>query len=336
MLASLSIPKIENVEINEKYGRFVIEPLEKGFGITLGNALRRVLLRYLPGSAVTRVRIDGIHHEFSPIPNVKEDVLDFLLNIKSLRMKSVTGKSGKLYLRKDGEGEVRASDITPSMDFEIVNPDLYLATLSGKEASLSVEMGVDLGMGYQTAGGAANMPIGTIMVDAIFTPVRKVNFTTEPLHLGRETSQEKLTIEIWTDGTMAPARAISRGAAILVDHLKPVVDFSRASDIEEKKAMRAFIPEEIYNMVVEKLDLSVRAMNCLHRSGINTVGELASLDEKELLNLRNFGQKSRTEVEEKLAALGLSFPRRNGEVDTDASEEDAETPKKPARKRKSA
>ena len=335
-MASLSIPKIENIEINEKYGRFVIEPLEKGFGITLGNALRRVLLRYLPGSAVTRVRIDGVQHEFSPIPNVKEDVLDFLLNIKSLRMKSVTGKSGKLFLRKDGEGEVRASDITPSMDFEIVNPDLYLATLSGKEASLSVEMGVDLGMGYQTAGGSANMPIGTIMVDAIFTPVRKVNFTTEPLHLGRETSQEKLTIEIWTDGTMTPARAISRGAAILVDHLKPVMDFSRTSDIEEKKAMRAFIPEEIYNMVVEKLDLSVRAMNCLHRSGINTVGELASLDEKEMLNLRNFGQKSRMEVEEKLAALGLSFPRPNMEVATDASEEDAETPKKPARKRKSA
>ncbi|MCL1885532.1 MAG: DNA-directed RNA polymerase subunit alpha [Dehalococcoidia bacterium] len=336
MLASLSIPKIENVETSDKYGRFVIEPLEKGFGTTLGNALRRVLLRYLPGSAVTRVRIDGIQHEFSPIPGVKEDVLDFLLNIKSLRMKALSGKPGKLYLEKDGEGEVHASDITPSADFEIVNPDLYLATLSGKNASLAVELDVDMGMGYQTAGGSANMPIGTITVDAIFTPVRKVNFTTEPLHLGRETSQERLTVEIWTDGTMAPSRAISRGAAILVEHLKPVVDFSRASDLEEKKAMRAFIPEDIYNKPVKELDLSVRALNCLHRSGINTVGELASLDEKELLNLRNFGQKSRIEVEEKLTSLGLSFPKLGDEGGSDESEEEEEAPKKSSRKKKSS
>ncbi|MCL2615367.1 MAG: DNA-directed RNA polymerase subunit alpha [Dehalococcoidia bacterium] len=336
MLASLSIPKIENVETSDKYGRFVIEPLEKGFGTTLGNALRRVLLRYLPGSAVTRVRIDGIQHEFSPIPGVKEDVLDFLLNIKSLRMKSLSGKPGKLYLEKDGEGEVHASDITPSADFEIVNPDLYLATLSGKDASLAVELDVDMGMGYQTAGGSANMPIGTITVDAIFAPVRKVNFTTEPLHLGRETSQERLTVEIWTDGTMAPSRAISRGAAILVEHLKPVVDFSRASELEEKKAMRAFIPKDIYNKPVKELDLSVRALNCLHRSGINMVGELASLDEKELLNLRNFGQKSRIEVEEKLTSLGLSFPKLGDEGSSDESEEEEELPKKSSRKKKSS
>ena len=332
-MASLSIPKIENVETDDKYGRFVIEPLEKGFGTTLGNALRRVLLRYLPGAAVTRVRIAGVQHEFAPIPNVKEDVLDFLLNIKSMRMKAVTGNPGKLYLEKDGDGEIRASDIAPSMDFEIVNPDLYLATLSGKGANLSVEMDVELGMGYQTAGGGVNMPIGTIMMDAIFTPVRKVNFTTEPLHLGRETSQERLTVEVWTDGTMTPARAISRGAAILVEHLKPVVDFCRVSDADEKKAMRAFIPEDIYNMPVEQLDLSVRAMNCLRRSGINTVGELVSLDEKELLALRNFGQKSRQEVEEKLADLGVSFPKIGGST-TDESETDVEKPKKVARKKK--
>lgn len=332
---SLSIPKIENVENSDKYGRFVISPLEKGFGTTLGNAMRRVLLRYLPGAAVTRVRIDGIQHEFSPIPNVKEDVLDFLLNIKSLRMKALSGKPGKLYIGKEGEGELRASDIMPSVDFEIVNPDLYLATLSGKAASLAVELDVDLGMGYQTAGGGANMPIGTIMVDSIFTPVRKVNFTTEPLHLGRETSQERLTIEIWTDGTMSPARAISRGAAILVEHLKPVVDFSCASDLAEKKSMRAFIPEDIYNMPVEQLDLSVRAMNCLHRSGINTVGELAGLNERELLNLRNFGQKSRLEVEEKLTGLGLSFPRMN-EAPAEENKEEPEAQKKSARKKKLA
>jgi DNA-directed RNA polymerase subunit alpha len=334
-LASLSIPKIENVESDEKYGRFVAEPLEKGFGATLGNAMRRVLLRYLPGAAVTRVRIEGIQHEFSPIPNVKEDVLDFVLNIKSLRLKPVTGQSGKLYLEKEGEGEVHASDITPSMDFEIVNPDLYLATLSGKKAHISVEMDVELGMGYQTAGGADNLPIGTIPVDAIFTPVRKVNFITEPLHLGRETSLEKLTLEIWTDGTLAPSRAISRGATLLVEQLKPMVDYGRVSAIDdEKKAIRASIPDDLYNMPVEKLDLSVRAMNCLRRSGINTVGELVSLGEKELLSLRNFGQKSRQEVEEKLAGLGLSFPSLSQPEAEEIVEETAEEVKKPARKKK--
>lgn len=335
-MASLSIPKIENVESGEKYGRFVAEPLEKGFGTTLGNALRRVLLRYLPGAAVTKVRIEGIQHEFSPIPNVKEDVLDFVLNIKSLKLKPVTGQPGKIYLEKEGEGEVYASDITSSMDFEIVNPGLYLATLSGKNARLSVEMDVELGMGYQTAGGVDNLPIGTIPVDAIFTPVRKVNFTTEPLHLGRETSQEKLTLEIWTDGTLAPSRAISRGASLLVEQLKPMVDYGRASDIDdEKKAIRASISEDLYNMPVEKLDLSVRAMNCLGRSGINTVGELVSLGEKELLSLRNFGQKSRQEVEEKLSGLGLAFPKVS-EIEVEELPEEGEKPKKPARKKKSA
>jgi DNA-directed RNA polymerase subunit alpha len=334
-LANLLVPKIENVESNEKYGRFVAEPLEKGFGTTLGNALRRVLLRYLPGAAITKVRIEGIQHEFSPIPNVKEDVLDFVLNLKSLKIKPVTGQAGKLYLEKEGEGEIHASDITPSMDFEIVNPDLYLATLSGKDARLSVEMDVELGMGYQTAGGSDNLPIGTIPVDAIFTPVRKVNFTTEPMHMGRETSQEKLTIEIWTDGTLAPSRAISRGAAILVEQLKPMVDYGRASDIDdEKKAIRASIPDDLFNMPVEKLDLSVRAMNCLRRSGINTVGELVSLSEKELLSLRNFGQKSRQEVEEKLVSLGLTFPKMSGA--SLEEEEEEEDNKKPAHKKKSA
>jgi DNA-directed RNA polymerase subunit alpha len=194
-------------------------------------------------------------------------------------------------------------------------------------------MDVELGMGYQTAGGSDNLPIGTIPVDAIFTPVRKVNFTTEPMHMGRETSQEKLTIEIWTDGTLAPSRAISRGAAILVEQLKPMVDYGRASDIDdEKKAIRASIPDDLFNMPVEKLDLSVRAMNCLRRSGINTVGELVSLSEKELLSLRNFGQKSRQEVEEKLVSLGLTFPKMSGA--SFEEEEEEEDTKKPARKKK--
>jgi len=326
------VPKIETVESNEKYGRFVAEPLEKGFGTTLGNAMRRVLLRYLPGAAVTCVRIDGIHHEFSAIPDVKEDVLDFVLNLKSLRLKPVTGQPGKLYLEKSGDGEVRASDIAGSVDFEIVNPDLYLATLSGKNAHLMVEIDVELGTGYQTASGGDNLPIGTIPVDAIFTPVRKVNFTTEPMHLGRETSQERLTLEIWTDGTLLPSRAVSRGAAILTEQLRPLMEYGGVSVAdEEKKAIRASIPDDLYNMPVEKLDLSVRAMNCLRRfGGINTVGELVSLDEKELLSLRNFGEKSRQEVEEKLSGLGLSFPRAS-EAPVEEKEGKAALPKRSSR-----
>jgi DNA-directed RNA polymerase subunit alpha len=307
-LATLSIPKIEPVEQTEKYGRFVAEPLDKGFSITVGNALRRVLLRYLPGAAVTHVRIEGIQHEFSPIPHVKEDVLDLLLNVKALKIRALSGQPGKLFLDKQGPGEVRARDISASVDFEIVNPELYLATLDSKSARLVIEMDVDMGMGYQPAGSSANLPIGTIPMDAIFTPVRKVNFTSEPVHLGRETSLERLTLEIWTDGTIAPARALSRGAAILIEQVKPFQEFGRSTQLdEERQAIRAAIPDDLYNMPVEKLDLSVRAMNCLRRSGINTVGELVSLGEKELLSLRNFGQKSRQEVEEKLQTLGLSF-----------------------------
>ena len=307
-MVTLSIPKIELVEQNERYGRFVVEPLDKGFGTTLGNGLRRVLLRYLPGAAVVSVSIDGIQHEFTAIPSVKEDMLDFLLNVKSLKIRAITGQSGKLSLEKKGRGEIRACDITPSADFEIVNPDLYLATIDAPKGQLAVEFDVELGTGYQPAGSSANLPIGTIPVDAIFTPVRKVNFSTEPVHLGRETSLERLTLEVWTDGTIAPARAVSYGASILADQLRPFVEYGRSTQLnEERQAIRAAIPETLFNMPVEKLDISVRAMNCLRRSGINTVGELASLDEKEISALRNFGQKSRQEVAEKLQTLGVSF-----------------------------
>ena len=327
-MVSLSVPKIEATEQNEKYGRFVAEPLDKGFGTTLGNALRRVLLRYLPGAAVTNVRIEGIQHEFTAIPDVKEDVLDFLLNVKTLKIRAMSGQTGKLYLEKEGRGEIHASDITPSVDFEIVNPELYLATIDSPDGRLMVEMDVELGTGYQPAGSSANLPVGTIPVDAIFTPVRKVNFTTEPVHLGRETSLERLVLEIWTDGTIAPSRALSRGATVLAEQLRPFVDYGRSTQIdEERQAIRATIPDDLFNLPVEKLDLSVRAMNCLRRSGINTVGELVSLGEKELLSLRNFGQKSRQEVEEKLQTLGLSFTQGSAAAPVEEPE------KKPKRKK---
>ncbi len=316
-MSSLVIPKIESIESGDNYGRFLVEPLTKGFGTTLGNALRRVLLGYLPGAAVTQVRIDGIQHEFSPIPYAKEDVLEFLLNIKEVKLKPLSGQSSKLTLEKEGKGEVYAADIKPSTDFEVINPELYLATLDSSEARLYAELDVELGTGYRPAEARDNLPAGTIPVDAIFTPVRKVNFTIEPVHTGHETSQEHLYLEVWTDGTIAPSDAISNSAAVLVEQLKPFVDYGRVSKIdEEKKALRKSIPEELFNKPIEQLDLSVRAMNCLRRSGINTVGELISTGEKELMSLRNFGQKSKQEIAERLETLGLSLSSGVAEAET--------------------
>jgi len=282
--------------------------LEKGFGVTLGNALRRVLLGYLPGAAVTRVQIEGIQHEFSTIPHVKEDTIEFLLNVKALRLKPLSGQPGKLTLEVEGEGQVCAADIKPSTDFEIVNPELYLATLDSPEARLYVEFDVELGKGYREAESSDDLPVGAIPVDAIFSPIRKVNFTIEPTHVGRETSLERLCLEVWTDGTISSEDAISHGARILVEQLSPFVDYVKVSQMKaEEQLARLSIPDEQYNMPVEQLNLSVRTMNCLRRGGIATVGELISKGERELLSLRNFGQKSKRELEERLKALGLSL-----------------------------
>ena len=307
-MSELLIPNIECTEMAENYGRFVAEPLEKGVGITLGNSLRRILLGYLPGVAVTQVRIEGVQHEFTVIPNAKEDVIEFLLNLKELRLKSLSSRSGTLILEKDGEGQVCASDIKPSADFEIVNPDLCLVTLNKPDASLYVELDIEIGTGFKVAESTENMPVGTIPVDAIFTPIRKVNYSVEPTHLGRETSRERLTLDVWTDGTTAPVDAVSQAAAILIEQLNPFVEYVKISQMKaEERAIRMSIPDEKYNMPVEQLDLSVRTMNCLRRGGITTVGELISQGEKGLLALRNFGQKSRQEVEERLGEMGLSL-----------------------------
>ena len=304
----LAVPKIECIDSSDKYGRFLAEPLEKGFGTTLGNAMRRVLLSSLPGAAVTRVRIEGVQHEFSPIPDVKEDVLEFLLNVKALRLKPLSDRPVRLTLEREKKGEVYAADISPSNDIEIVNPELYLVTLGSPKARFYVDLDVELGTGYRLAESSDNLPVGTIPVDAIFTPVRKVNFTIEPIHVGQETSRERLYLEVWTDGTISPVIAISYAASFLVEQLTPFVDYGRVSQIEEeKKALRDSIPKDLFNMPIEQLDLSVRAMNCLRRSGISTVGELISTEEKELLSLRNFGQKSKREIDERLRTLGLSL-----------------------------
>lgn len=324
-MSYLIIPKIECVESKDNFGLFVAEPLEKGFGVTLGNALRRVLLGYLQGAAVTHVRIEGIYHEFSTIPHVKEDTTEFLLNVKALRLRAITGQSGKLTLEVAGGGQVCAADIKPSVDFEIANPELYLATLDSPDARLNIEFDVELGIGYREAGSSDNLPVGTIPVDAIFTPIRKVNFTIQPTHIGQETSRERLLLEIWTDGTMSPFDSLSNSAEILMKQLHPFAEYARFSQVElEKEAFRLSIPEEQFNMPVEQLDLSVRTINCLRRATIATVGELISKRDKDLIRLRNFGQKSLDEINDRLQGLGLSLAAEAKEMPS------AEGAKKPA------
>lgn len=325
-MSRLVIPNIDCAECVDNYGRFIAEPLEIGFGVTLGNSLRRVLIGYLPGAAVSRVRIDGIQHEFSVVPNAKEDVMEFLLNVKALRLKPVSGRSGNLILDVRGEGRICAADIKPSADFEVANPELCLITLSAPDARLYVEFDVDLGMGYKTAEAVDDMPVGTIPVDAIFTPIRKINYTVEKTHIGQETSRERLVLEMWTDGTITPVEALSTGAAILIEQLAPFVEYAKVSQMKaEERLIRLSIPDEKYNMSVDQLDLSVRTMNCLRRSSISTVGELIGKGPKELLKLRNFGQKSYQEIEEKLSSLGLSLNAQAGQ-DEDEEDEEREAP----------
>ncbi len=307
-MSPLTLPRIECIESKGNFGRFSVEPLDKGLGITLGNSLRRMLLGYLPGAAITSVKIEGIQHEFSTIPDMKEDTIEFLLNVKAIRLKALSGRPGKLIMEVNREGEVHVSDIRGSDDFEIVDPEQYLATLDTADAKLYVEFNVELGEGFRQADTNANLPIGVIPVDAIFSPIRKVNFTIEPVHMGRETSRERMYLDIWTDGTISPVEAVSRSSELLVQQLSPFVGLAQASQVQiEKKAVITDIPDEKLNMPVEELDLSVRTMNSLRRGGIATVGELVFKGEKELLGLRNFGQKSRQEVEERLKVLGLTL-----------------------------
>ncbi len=332
-MAGLAVPKIECTEQAENYGRFIAEPLEKGFGVTLGNSLRRVLIGYLSGAAVTQVRIEGVQHEFTVIPNAKEDVMEFLLNIKEMRLKPLSDRGGTLILDFEGEGRVCASDIKPSADFEITNPDLCLITLNNPKSKLYVEMDVEIGTGFRGAESSDTTPVGTIPVDAIFSPIRKVNYVVEPTHLGRETSRERLRLDIWTDGTMQPVDTISHAASILIEQLTPFVEYVKISQMkDEERAIRLSIPDEKYNMPVEQLDLSVRTMNCLRRSNITTVGELIGKGTKELLKLRNFGQKSFQEIEDRLANIGLSLNPKPEEIPV-AEEIEEEKPKVKAKKK---
>jgi DNA-directed RNA polymerase subunit alpha len=303
-MPELSIPSVTCVESSVNYSRFLAEPLEPGFGVTLGNTLRRVLLSSLPGAAVTWVKIEGIQHEFSPIPHVKEDVMEFLLNVRQLRVCPLSREPGQLLLEADGEGKVSAADIKPSADFRIANPELYLASLDSSKARLYVELNVELGRGYVPAKSADGLPVGALPVDAIFTPVRKVNFLVESIKPGQEGSPEKLILEIWTDSTIFPWEALTQSANILVNQLSSFRDF----EVPMARAL-PILPEQ-YDAPLEELNLSTRSYNSLKRAGISTLGQLLEKGREGLPPLPGLGAKSRAEVEELMAKLGSPVPEK--------------------------
>lgn len=307
-MAGLSLPRVECVESTERYGRFVAEPLERGFGVTLGNSLRRVLFSSLSGAAITWVEIEGVQHEFSTIPYVKEDTTDFLLNVRAVRIRPLSQRSGKLSLEVEGAGEVCAADIKVSADFEIANPELHLATLDSPEARLSAEFNVELGRGWVPAGSSDSLPIGAIPIDAIFSPVRSANYSVEPSGITEGSNQEKLVLEVWTDGTLSPTEAVSQSATILMEQFSCFRELAKAL-VEEgaELAWQGLIPPEQYNMPIDQLNLSTHTYNSLRRGGVTTLGQILEKSIEGLCALAGFGAKSRDEVETALRVLDLPF-----------------------------
>jgi len=310
-LLEIEKPKIECVEISEDgfYGKFVIEPLERGYGITLGNAMRRILLSSLPGVAANHVRIDGVLHEFSTVPGVKEDVTELILNIKSLALTMNGDGNRTIYIDAKGPGRVTAGDIRTEGDVQVINKDLHIATLDDN-GRLYMELLVNRGRGYvsQTKNKSEEMPIGTIPVDSIYTPVKRVNFVVENTRVGQITDYDKLTLEVWTNGTIKPEEAISLSAKILIEHFKLFMTLTdHANDVEILIEKEEDKKEKVLEMTIEELDLSVRSYNCLKRAGINTVQELTERTMDDMMKVRNLGKKSLEEVEQKLEALGLSL-----------------------------
>ncbi len=303
-------PRIERVAYreNEFYGHFEVEPLERGFGHTLGNALRRVLLSSLPGAAVTSVNIEGVQHEFSTIPGVKEDVTEIILNLKEVSVRLHVDTVKQLEIVAEGPGVVTAGDIRVDSEVEVVNPDLHIATLS-EGAKLHMTLTVEQGHGYVSAerNKVSAMPIGVIPMDAIFTPMRKVNYTVEDTRVGQITDYDKLVMEVWTNGSVSPEEAISMAAKILVGQLDIFARLTEQPLEQEDEATQEDPAGANAEMTIEELDLSVRAFNCLKRAGINTVSELIQKDQEDMMKVRNLGKKSLEEVEQKLALLGLSL-----------------------------
>ncbi|MCD8381366.1 MAG: DNA-directed RNA polymerase subunit alpha [Clostridiales bacterium] len=310
-MVEIEKPCIECIEDpnDGNYGKYVVEPLERGYGTTLGNALRRILLSSLPGTAVTTMKIAGVQHEFSTIPGVKEDVTEIVLNVKKIIAKLYSNSVKTVYIQASGEGEITAGDIKADSEVEILNPELHIATL-GPEASLNMELTLSHGRGYVPAerNKPAQTIIGVIPVDSIYSPVLKVNYTVENTRVGDMTNYDKLTLEVWTDGTITARDAVSLGAKILCDHFVLFTDLSEsvgrsATVVEKPEAQR----DKVLEMTIEELDLSVRSFNCLKRANINTVQDLTEKTEDEMMKVRNLGRKSLEEVINKLALMGLSL-----------------------------
>ena len=304
---------IEELSPDKKFGRFVVEPLERGYGITLGNSLRRIMLSSLPGAAVSQVKIEGVLHEFSPIPGVKEDVSDIIMNLKSLaiRNNSETDEPKTAYMEYEGEGVVHASDIQVDSDIEIMNPDQVIATLDGgPDCKLNMEMTITKGRGYVSAekGKSPDQPIGVIAVDSIYTPIDRVNMNVENTRVGQQTDFDKLTLDVWTRGTLTPQEAVSLAAKVLVEHLKLFVDLTETAQTAEVMIEHEDNEKEkVLEMNIDELELSVRSYNCLKRAGINTVEELCNKTSEDMMKVRNLGRKSLEEVLAKLKDLGLSL-----------------------------
>ena len=306
-------PNIKCLEIDDekKYAKFVCEPLERGYGITIGNSLRRILLSSLPGCAIKSVKIDGAQHEFTTIPNVVEDVPEIILNLKMVRIKMDKNEEKTLRINFEGEGEVKAGDIITDGTVKVLNPDLHIATVS-KGGKLNMEMVADMGRGYNTAekNKTPNQPIGVIAIDSIYSPVKKVNYSVENTRVGQMVDYDKLTIELWTDGSLEPYEALSLAAKVLTEHLKLFVDLSETAKntqimIEKEENKK----EKILEMPIEELELSVRSFNCLKRSGISTVEDLANKTEADMMKVKNLGKKSLEEVIAKLHELGLDLAK---------------------------
>ena len=300
--------KVENVATADNYGRFKIEPLEPGYGITLGNALRRILLSSLPGAAITSIKIDGVSHEFTSLPNVKEDVTEIILNVKRVRLRSFSERPVRLNLSIKGDRIVCAGDIeVPGQLVEIINIDQPIATLDGDSAQLDMELTVERGVGYNSAENRDNLPIGVIPVDAIYTPIPKINYVVEHTRVGQVTDYDRLLIEIWTDGSIDPGDALSQAATILRQHSEIIANFNRIVEPERDGVVNIISPisQQLFDTPIEDLNLSVRTYNCLKRSNITKVGQILAMDEKDLLSVRNFGRKSYDELRDQLIKHGF-------------------------------
>ncbi len=306
-MLDVMLPKIENVAALPNYGRYHVEPLEPGFGVTIGNALRRVLLSSLPGAAITSIKIDGVYHEFSTIPGIKEDTTELVLNVKQIRLRSFADRPIQLRVEASGSGEVTAADIIAPPDVEIINPELHLATIDRDDAHLILEMSVERGKGYVPAEHRDGQAIGVIPVDAIYTPIRKVNYSIEPLRVGQETNFERLVFEVWTDGTTSPDEAVAQSAQLIIRHFELLSELvaKPVTQLQKQASGSMQIPAKMYDIPIEDLDLSVRAYNCLKRAGITRVGQVLEMSEDDLLGVRNFGRKSLDELRERLAMRGF-------------------------------